>query len=83
MMAGVPFLENIAGLSKDASADLSFFFLFAALSLALGFFLGRFKLINILINAYIALAFISVLPETVLVVSDYAKSGILFSFSFS
>ena len=75
MMAGIPFLENIAGLSKDASADLSFFFLFAALSLALGFFLGRFKLINILINAYIALAFISVLPESVLALSDYAKPG--------
>jgi len=76
MMAGIPFLESITGLSKDVSADLSFFFLFAALSLALGFFLGRFKLINILINAYIALAFISVLPETVLAISDYAKSGI-------
>ena len=75
MMAGIPFLENIAGLSKDASADLSFFFLFAALSLALGFFLGRFKLINILINAYIALAFISVLPESALALSDYAKPG--------
>ena len=76
MMAGIPFLESITGLSKDVSADLSFFLLFTAMSLALGFFLGRFKLINILINAYIALAFISVLPETVLAISDYAKSGI-------
>lgn len=75
-MSGMPFLENITGLSKDVSADLSFFFLFAGLSLALGFFLGRFKLINILINAYIALAFISVLPESFLAVSDYVKAGV-------
>jgi hypothetical protein len=74
MMTGIPFLENITGLSGDVSADLSFFFLFAALSLALGFFLGRFKLINILINAYIALAFISVLPVTVFAISLYAKA---------
>ena len=75
-MPGISFLENITGLSKDVSADFSFFFLFAGLSLALGFFLGRFKLINILINAYIALAFISVIPTTILLASDYAKAGI-------
>jgi len=75
-MSSISFLESMTGLSKDVSADLSFFFLFAGLSLALGVFLGRFKLINILINAYIALAFISVIPTTILLASDYTKAGI-------
>lgn len=77
MGSGIPLVgESLAGLPSGVSADLSFFFLFAGLSLVLGFFIGRFKLINILINAYIALAFISVLPVTVLGLSDYAKAAV-------
>ena len=76
MLAGVPFLEGIGGVSKSTAADLSFFFMFCGLSLALGIFFGRFKLINILINAYIALAFIAVLPGEVYLLSPYAKAGI-------
>lgn len=69
-------MNSISGIPQDVSADLSFFFLFAGLSLALGVFFGRFKLINILINAYIALAFISVLPAEIYKVSVYARVGI-------
>ena len=73
MLAGLPLIGSLENLPKNISADLSFFFMFAGLSLALGVFFGRFKLINILINAYIALAFISVLPSEIYTVSPYAR----------
>lgn len=76
MKAGVPFLPDVGGLSQSMAADLSFFFMFCGLSLALGVFFGRFKLINILINAYIALAFIAVLPADLYLASPYAKAGV-------
>ena len=76
MKAGVPFLPDVGGLSQSMAADLSFFFMFCGLSLALGVFFGRFKLINILINAYIALAFIAVLPADLYLTSPYAKAGV-------
>lgn len=76
MMSGIPFLENIGDMTPGMAADLSFFFMFCGLSLAIGVFFGRFKLINILINAYIALAFIAVFPREIYEASPYAKGGI-------
>ncbi len=45
----------------DRSGDFSFLLLFIGMSIAIGFLFGRWKLINILINIYIALAFVGVL----------------------
>lgn len=60
---------------KNLAGDLSFFLLFVGVSLALGFVLGRWKLISILINVYIALAFVGVLPANLFTVSPYAKAA--------
>lgn len=61
--------ENLAG-------DLSLLLLFFVLSIAFGFIFGRWKLVNILINVYIAVAFLSVLPKELLVFSPYAKAAV-------
>lgn len=55
---------------------MSLLLLFIGMSLVFGFVFGRWKLINILINVYIALAFVGVLPKEMLDFSLYAKSGI-------
>ena len=62
-------------LPKNLAGDMSLLLLFVGLSLVFGFVFGRWKLINILINVYIALAFIGVLPKAFLEYSLYAKSG--------
>lgn len=51
-------------LPKNIAGDLSLLLLFIGLSLVFGFVFGRWKLLNILINVYIALALISVLPAS-------------------
>ncbi len=61
---------------KSLAGDLSLLFLFIGISLLLGFVFGRFKLVNILINVYIALAFIGVFPESWFLFSIYAKAGV-------
>ncbi|MGK2849225.1 MAG: hypothetical protein ACSLEX_04130 [Minisyncoccota bacterium] len=60
---------NIAG-------DLSLLFMFLGMSLMLGFVFGRFKLVNILINVYIAIAFVGVMPVTFFILSVYMKAGL-------
>lgn len=60
---------------KNLAGDMSLLLLFVGMSLVFGFIFGRWKLINILINVYIALAFVSVLPKAFLDTSLYAKSG--------
>lgn len=62
-------------LPKNIAGDLSLLLLFVGMSLALGFVFGRWKLINILINVYIALAFVGIIPTEVFAVSPYAKVG--------
>ncbi|MFZ2187548.1 MAG: hypothetical protein WAV46_02895 [Candidatus Moraniibacteriota bacterium] len=62
-------------LPKNIAGDLSLLFLFVGMSLGFGFVFGRWKLINILINVYIALAFIGVIPATWFAASLYAKAG--------
>jgi len=52
-------------LSKDIASVLSFLLLFVGLSIAAGFVFGRNKLVNIFINIYIALAFVSVIPMVI------------------
>ena len=64
---------------KNLAGDLSLLLIFFGLSLALGFILGRWKLVNILINIYIVVALISILPRELIVFSPYAKVGIFLS----
>lgn len=54
------------GFSDKLAGDVSLFLVLAAISLAFGMFVGRFRLINILINIYIALAILSIIPENFL-----------------
>ena len=61
-------------LPKNIAGATSFLLFFVGASLAFGFMFGRWKLINILINAYIALAFIGVLPVSWFALSVYAKA---------
>ncbi len=68
------FFSTLA-IPKNLAGDLSLLLIFLALSLAFGFIFGRWKLVNILINIYIVVAFLSVLPKEILAFSPYAKSG--------
>jgi len=63
-------------LPKNIAGDMSLLFLFIGMSLAFGFIFGRWKLINILINVYIALAFVGVIPREMFITSVYMKAGI-------
>jgi len=63
-------------LPKNIAGDMSLLFIFIGMSLVLGFIFGRFKLINILINVYIALAFVGIIPSEIFISSVYAKGGI-------
>jgi hypothetical protein len=65
------FLPSVE-LSKDIASALSFLLLFFGLSIAAGFIFGRNKLVNIFINIYIALAFVSVIPIAVFLDTPYA-----------
>jgi hypothetical protein len=59
---------------KNIAGDMSFLLIFIGASLALGFVFGRWKIISIIINVYIVLAFISVLPASLFVMPVYSKS---------
>ncbi|HLC95160.1 MAG TPA: hypothetical protein VJH89_01610 [Patescibacteria group bacterium] len=61
-------------LPNNIAGDVSLFLLFVGISLAFGFIFGRWKLINILINVYIALAFIGVLPTSLFATAVYSKA---------
>lgn len=65
-------LSSLA-IPKNFAGDLSLLFGFLGLSLVFGFVFGRWKLVNILINVYITVAFVSVLPPNLLDFSPYAK----------
>ncbi|MDD3497958.1 MAG: hypothetical protein PHH24_00425 [Candidatus Moranbacteria bacterium] len=54
------------GLPENLAGDISFLALFFLVSIAFGMFLGRFRLINVLINTYIALAILTVIPKDIL-----------------
>jgi len=74
-MSGVGGFLSALVLPKNIAGDMSFLLFFIGASLAFGFIFGRWKLINILINVYIALAFIGVLPDSLFVSSVYAKAA--------
>ncbi len=61
---------------KNIAGDVSLLLLFIGMSLVFGFIFGRWKLINILINVYITLAFVGVLPESLFETSPYLKAGV-------
>lgn len=61
-------------LPETLAGDMSLFLVFVAISLLLGFIFGRFKLVNILINVYIALAFVGLFPKDMLAFSIYGKA---------
>jgi hypothetical protein len=56
------------------AADFSALLVFVGISMAIGFVVGRWKLINILINAYIALAFVGVIPSEWFGLIPYARA---------
>ncbi|MEK7181853.1 MAG: hypothetical protein AAB519_02130 [Patescibacteria group bacterium] len=62
-------------LPDKITGDFSLLLLFIGMSLGLGFLFGRFKLVSMLINVYISLAIISVIPEKFLEFSPYAPAG--------
>lgn len=77
-MPDISQIFSSVALPKDFASVLSFVFLFIGISLAVGFAFGRNKLVNVFINIYIALAFVSVLPDHFLIDSEYANAGFFF-----
>lgn len=67
------FITDTFSLVGKSAGDISFLFVFIALSLGVGFLFGRWKLVNILINIYIALAFVGVLSGEFLDFSIYGR----------
>jgi hypothetical protein len=57
------------GLSASLSQDLTLLLVVIFVSFVFGMFIGRYKLISILINIYVSLAIINAFPESYL--SDY------------
>jgi membrane protein implicated in regulation of membrane protease activity len=64
------------GLSAKTAQDVMLFIVVALVSFVFGMSIGRFKLITVLINIYVAVAILSVFPKTIL--PDYTYSLILF-----
>ncbi|MFA5962359.1 MAG: hypothetical protein WC848_06800 [Parcubacteria group bacterium] len=64
------------GLSAKTSQDVMLFLVVALISFVFGMSIGRFKLITVLINIYVAVALLSVFPEKIL--PDYTYELILF-----
>ncbi len=57
-------------IAPNLAGDVSLLFLFIGVSIGLGFFLGRSRLISILIDVYIARALVAILPATWLAFSS-------------
>ncbi len=74
-MAALTAFFSTLSIPKNLAGDLSLLLFFVGLSIAFGFIFGRWKLVNILIDVYIAVAFLSVLPKELLAFSPYAKTG--------
>ena len=51
-------------IAPNLAGDVSLLFLFIGISIGLGFFLGRSRLISILIDVYIARALVAILPAS-------------------
>lgn len=57
------------------AGDVSLILLFIGISILVGFIFGRYRLVNILINVYIAVALVGVMPDIWFTFSPYAKAG--------
>lgn len=64
------------GISAALAQDITLFSVIALISFVFGMFIGRYKLITVLINIYVSLALISAVPEKYL--TDYTYKLILF-----
>lgn len=64
------------GLSENLSGDISFLFFFLVVSIAFGMLVGRFRLINVLINVYIAIAILTVMPREIF--TPYSLAALFF-----
>lgn len=64
------------GLSENLAGDFSFVIFFFMLSFAFGMLIGRFRLINVLINIYIAIAVLTVMPKEIL--TPYSLAALFF-----
>lgn len=64
------------GLSDILAKDISFLIFFILISIAFGMFVGRFRLINVLINVYIAIAILTVMPKEIF--SPYSLAALFF-----
>jgi hypothetical protein len=75
------FLKNL-DIAPSLAGDLSLLLLFIGVSIGLGFFLGRARLILILIDIYIARALMAILPATWFEFSPYGAVIIFFALFF-
>lgn len=64
------------GLSSILAKDISFMIFFLLISVAFGMFIGRFRLINVLINVYIAIAVLTVMPKEIF--TPYSLAALFF-----
>lgn len=65
------------GLSTNISQDITLLLVIIFVSFIFGMFMGRYKLISILINIYVSLAIISAVPEIYITDYTYRLSGFL------
>ena len=73
-MDQIDFFRSSFSFPPTLAGDFSLLLLFTGLSIGFGFIFGRFKLVNILINVYIALAFVGIAPEEFLDFSVYGRA---------
>ncbi len=55
---------------EKLAGDISFFLAFFVISVAFGMVVGRFRLVNVLINVYIAIAILTVVPSNILAIHN-------------
>lgn len=73
-MDQLEFFRSSLSFPSTLAGDFSLLLLFAGLSIGFGFVFGRFKLVNILINVYIALALVGIIPKEFLAFSVYGRA---------
>lgn len=64
------------GISASLSQDITLFFVIALVSFVFGMFIGRYKIITVLVNIYVSLAIINAVPEKYF--TDYTYKLLLF-----
>jgi hypothetical protein len=73
-MDQLDFFRSSFSFPSTLAGDFSLLFIFVGMSIGFGFIFGRFKLVNILINVYIALAFVGIIPKEMLAFSVYGRA---------